>query len=123
MSDINYSINGQVSRGPLVQSIQASGITASMGDAGVFSVTLGLGTSTAAVDTTTLTSVGLAFLRHLGTVSTHTVSFGRLDSGTLYETVRLRGGEAAVLRLAPGNYAAKAEQAGTTRLLVQIYEG
>jgi hypothetical protein len=123
VADISYTINGRVDRGPLQQSFAASGVTATMESAGVLSVTLGLGTATQEVSTASLSSVGMAFVRNLGTVSTHTVSMGRLDGTTLFETLRLRGGEAAVLRLAPGDYAAKAEQAGTTRLLVQIYEG
>lgn len=123
MADISYTINGRADRGPLQQSFAASGVTATMEAAGVLSVTLGLGTATQAVSTASLSVAGVAFARNLGTTTTHTVSFGRLDGTTLYETLRLRGNEAAVLRLAPGDYGAKAEQAGITRLLVQIYEG
>ena len=60
--------------------------------------------------------------RSLATTSTHTVSFGRYSGGTLYETVTLRGGEAAILRLASGDYAAKAAVADT-RMLLHIVEG
>jgi hypothetical protein len=48
------------------------------------------------------------------------VSFGRLDGTTLHETVRLRPGDAALFRLAPGNYAAKAAVSG--RLMLQVLE-
>jgi hypothetical protein len=57
----------------------------------------------------------------LATTETHTVSFGRLDGTNLFETVRLKAGEAAVLRLAAGDYAAKSAVAGS-RLVLTIYE-
>jgi len=121
MPDINYSINGQVTKGALSQSFAASGVTADMATAGVLSVTLSLGTATTQVSTATLGSLGICFARSLATTTTHTVSFGRLDNDTLYETVRLKAGEAAVLRLAPGDYAAKAAVANT-RLVLTVYE-
>ena len=121
MTDINYSINGQIKKGSLNQSFAASGITASMATAGVASVTLELGTSTSSVSTTNIGALGVCFARSLATVETHTVSFGRVESNTLYETVRLKAGEAAVLRLAPGDYAAKSAVEGS-RLVLTIYE-
>lgn len=121
MTDINYSINGQIKKGSLNQSFAASGITASMATAGVASVTLELGTSTSSVSTANIGALGVCFARSLATVETHTVSFGRVDSNTLYETVRLKAGEAAVLRLAPGDYAAKSVVEGS-RLVLTIYE-
>jgi hypothetical protein len=121
MTDINYSINGQIKKGSLNQSFAASGITASMATAGVASVTLELGTSTSSVSTANIGALGVCFARSLATVETHTVSFGRVDSNTLYETVRLKAGEAAVLRLAPGDYAAKSAVEGS-RLVLTIYE-
>ena len=121
MPDINYTINGQVTKGALSQSFAASGVTADMATAGVLSVTLNLGTATTQVSTATLGSLGVCFARSLATTTTHTVSFGRLDGTALYETVRLKAGEAAVLRLAAGDYAAKAAVAGT-RLVLTVYE-
>jgi hypothetical protein len=121
MPDAQYTINGQISKGSLSQSFAASGVTASMATAGVVAVTLELGTATSAVSTANLGAVGLCFARSLATETTHTVSFGRLDAGTLYETVRLKAGEAAVLRLAPGDYAAKSAIEGS-RLVLTIYE-
>jgi len=121
MTDINYSINGQIKKGSLSQSFAASGITASMATAGVASVTLELGTSTSSVSTANIGTLGVCFARSLATVETHTVSFGRVDSNTLYETLRLKAGEAAVMRLAPGDYAAKSAVEGS-RLVLTIYE-
>lgn len=121
MPDVNYTITGQVAKGALSQSFAASGITADMATAGVLSVTLSLGTSVTQISTATLGSVGLAFARSLSTTSTHTVSFGRYSGGSLYETVRLKAGEAAVLRLAAGDYAAKSAVEGT-RLVLTVYE-
>jgi hypothetical protein len=122
VSDINYSIIGQVSKGPLSQSFQANGVAVEIAAPGVLSLTLGLGTATQAIATASLAAVGVCFARNLSTTTTHTVSFGRLNGTTLYETVKLKGSEAAVLRLAPGDYAAKAGVAGTTRLLITVYE-
>lgn len=121
MSDINYSITGQVKKGALSQSFAASGITADIATAGVLSLTLNLGTSVTQVSTATLGSLGLCFARSLATTTTHTVSFGRYTGGTLYETARLKAGEAALLRLAAGEYAAKAAVEGT-RLVLTVYE-
>lgn len=121
MPDVNYTITGQVSKGALSQSFAASGITADMATAGMLSVTLNLGTSITQISTATLGSVGLAFARSLATTGTHTVSFGRYSGGSLYETVRLKAGEAAVLRLAAGDYAAKSAAEGT-RLVLTVYE-
>jgi hypothetical protein len=122
MADVTYNISGTVQKGALREQFNASAITADIATAGVSAVTLGLGTSTTAVSTANLGAVGLAFIRNLATETTHTVSFGRLDGTNLYETVRLKAGEAALLRLAPGDYAAKAAVAGTTRAVITIYE-
>lgn len=121
MPDVQYTINGQINKGSLSQSFAASGVTASMATAGVASVTLELGTSTSSVSTANIGAVGVCFARSLATETTHTVSFGRLDGTSLYETVRLKAGEAAVLRLAPGDYAAKSAVEGS-RLVLTIYE-
>lgn len=121
MADINYTINGQVSKGALSQSFAASGVTANIATAGVLAVTLNLNTNVTTISTAALGAVGLCFARSLATSSTHTVSFGRYVSGTLHETVRLKGGEAAVLRLAAGDYAAKAAVADS-RLVLTVYE-
>jgi len=122
MSDVTYNISGTVNKGALRDSFNASAITADIATAGVLSVTLALGTATSQITTTTIGSLGLAFVRNLATETTHTVSIGRLSGTSLFETVRLKAGEAAVLRLAPGDYAAKAAVAGTTRAVITIYE-
>lgn len=121
MPDVQYTINGQVSKGSLNQAFAASGVTANMATAGVASVTLELGTSTSSISTANIGAIGVCFARSLATVETHTVSFGRLSGTNLYETVRLKAGEAAVLRLAPGDYAAKSAVEGS-RLVLTIYE-
>lgn len=121
MADLNYTITGKVSKGSLSQSFAASGVTASMATGGVVAVTLELGTATSSVSTANLGAVGLCFARSLATTETHTVSFGRLNGTSLYETVRLKAGEAAVMRLAAGDYAAKSAVEGS-RLVLTIYE-
>ena len=121
MPDVQYTINGQIAKGSLAQSFAASGVTADMATAGVVAVTLDLDTSTTSIGTTNLGALGLCFARSLATTTTHTVSFGRLIGTNLYETVRLKAGEAAVMRLAPGDYAANSAVSGS-RLVLTIYE-
>lgn len=121
MSDVSYNITGRITKGFLRESFSASGVTASMATAGFSAVTLELNTTTSAISTATLGAVGICYARSLATETTHTVSFGRLSGTNLFETVRLKAGEAAVLRLAPGDYAAKAAVNGT-RLSLTIYE-
>lgn len=121
MPDISYTINVQVQKGALAQQFAASGVTADIATAGMLAVTLNLGTSVTQVSTANMGSLGLAFARSLATTTTHTVSFGRYSGGTLYETVRLKAGEAAILRLASGDYAAKAAVEGS-RLVLTVLE-
>jgi hypothetical protein len=122
MPDVTYNISGTVSKGGLRDTFNASAITADIATAGVLSVTLALSTTTTQINTATLGALGLAFVRNLATETTHTVSVGRLVGSTLHDCVRLKGGEAALLRLAAGDYAAKAGVAGTTRAVITIYE-
>jgi phosphate/sulfate permease len=122
MPDISYSIQAQVQKGALSQAFSVAGVTADMTATGLIATTLSLGTSTTQISTAALTSVGMCFARSLATESTHVVTIGRLDGATLYGCVSLRGGEAAVFRMAPGNYAANAAVAGS-RLVVTITEG
>lgn len=121
MADVTYNITGQVQKGALSQQFVAGGVTANMATAGVVAVTLELGTSTTAISTANLGAVGICVARSLATVETHTVSFGRVVSNTLHDAVRLKAGEAAIVRLAPGSYAAKAAVEGS-RLVLTIYE-
>jgi hypothetical protein len=121
MPDINYTINAQVQKGALSQQFAASGITADIATAGMLAVTLHLTTNVTQISTANMGSLGLAFARSLATETTHTVSFGRFDGTSLHETVRLRAGEAAILRLASGDYAAKAAVAGS-RLVLTVLE-
>ena len=125
MADVTYTITANVKKGPLSQAFAASGVTADCSASGVSTLTIAPGTNaagTTAISTATLSSVGLFFARNLSTVSTATVSFGQLAAGTLVPTVTLRGGEAAMGRLAAGDYAAQANLTGT-RLVISIVEG
>jgi hypothetical protein len=121
MADLSYTISGSLNKGALQNTFSASGVTADLATAGMLAVTLALGTTTTQITTTTIGVLGLCFARSLSTVTTHTVSIGRLVGTTLHDTVRLKAGEAAVLRLAPGDYAARAAVAGT-RAVLTIYE-
>jgi hypothetical protein len=121
MADISYSLNINVSAGALQQNLNASNITSDFATTGLLAVTLNVGTATQAISTASASVLGLAFARSLATAGTHTISFGRISGTTLFDVVRLKAGEAAVLRMAPGNYAAKADAPGA-RLLLQILE-
>jgi hypothetical protein len=121
MSDVSYSINLNVNAGALQQNVNASNITSTFATAGFLAVTLNVGTSTTAINTASASSLGLCFARSLSTASANVVSFGRVSGTTLFETVRLRAGDAALLRLAPGDYAAKSSSPGG-RLLLQVLE-
>jgi hypothetical protein len=121
MADISYSVNLNVNAGALSQNLNASNITSDFSTTGLLALTLNVGTSTQAITTASASSLGLCFARSLATAGTHTVSFGRVSGTTLFETVRLKAGDAAILRLSPGNYAAKAD-APNSRLLLQILE-
>lgn len=123
MSDVSYNLSVIVNKGALSQQFNASNVTAVMNSAGLLALTLNLGTATTQIATSTMGTLGLAFARSLvtSTVTTHTVSFGRLDGTTLYESVRLKPGDAAVLRMAPGNYAARGAVEGS-RLLLTVLE-
>jgi hypothetical protein len=121
MPDISYSVNLNVNAGALSQNLNASNITSDFSTTGFLAVTLNVGTATQAISTASASNLGLCFARSLATAGTHTVSFGRLSGTALFETVRLKVGDAAVLRLAPGDYAAQAD-APDSRLLLQILE-
>jgi hypothetical protein len=121
MPDISYSVNLNVNAGALSQNLNASNITSDFSTTGLLALTLNVGTSTQAITTASASSLGLCFARSLATSGTHSVSFGRVSGTTLFETVRLKPGDATILRLAPGNYAAKSDAPGS-RLLLQILE-
>ena len=125
MPDLTWNINAQVARGNLNQALVASGVTADMSASGINTLTITPGTNaagTVAISTATMSSVGLFFARNLSTVATAAVSFGQLSAGALVPCVSLKGGEAAVGRLASGNYAAQSNFVGT-QLVVSIVEG
>lgn len=125
MPDLTWNINAQLARGNLNQAFVASGVTADCNASGVNTVTLTPGTNaagTVAISTASMTSVGLFFARNLSTVTTAAVSFGQLSAGALVPCVSLKGGEAAVGRLASGSYAAQSNLTGT-QLVISIVEG
>lgn len=121
MPDISFTISALVTKGALNQTFNAANVTADIATAGMLAVTLDLSTNVTTISTANMGALGLCYARSLATTTTHTVSFGRYSGGTLYESVRLKAGEAALLRLAPGDYAAKANVAGS-RLLLNIIE-
>lgn len=122
MPDVTMSFQVSASKDSFAQTIAGAGVTANMSVAGLLSVPAALGTAAVTIGTASLSSLGIAVVANLGTDSTQVVTFGRWDGSTLWGAVAPRGGEKAVLRLEPGNYAWRANVAGT-RALVQILEG
>lgn len=122
MADLNYSIQTQLTKGSLNHTFNASGVTADLSASGLIATTLSLSTATTSISTASMSSLGLCMARSLATSETHVVTIGRLDGSTLHGCVALRGGEAAVFRMSPGNYAANAAVAGS-RLVLTITEG
>ena len=123
MPDLSYSVRVTIDKAGLQQSFAATSQTSSMAINGMMSVTLDLATATEQISTGTMTTLGLCVARSLVTDTTGTtiVSFGRLSGTTLFESVRLEPGETNLFRMAPGNYAAKAN-VNDARLLVTIFE-
>lgn len=123
MSDLLYSIRVTIDKDGLQQSYASTAQTSSMAISGLMSVTLDLATATEQISTVTMTTLGLCVARSLVTDTTGTtiVSFGRLSGTTLFESVRLEPGEMNLFRMAPGNYAAKAN-VNDARLLITIFE-
>ncbi len=122
MADISYNITMRVDKGNLSNSVSANGITASMSQVGLQSLTLALSTNATSISTASLTSVGMAFLRNLSTATTSTAQVGITAGGSFAPLCTLRAGEPQIFRLASGqNYVA----IGTpgTRLRVDITEG
>jgi hypothetical protein len=122
MADAVFSFQVQATKGSFAQTLMASGITADMAAAGLLSVPATLGTTPVTLSTANLSSLGIAVVHNLATESTHVVTFGRWDGTTLWGSAALRGGEKAVFRMEPGNYAWKGNTA-SVRALVQILEG
>ena len=119
MADISYSITMKVDKDNLSNSVAASGITATMNEVGLQSMTLALTTATVAISTASLSSVGMAFMRNL---STSTAQVGITAGGSFVPLCTMRAGEPQIFRMATGQDYAAVGTAGT-RLRVDITEG
>lgn len=122
MSDINYSVSYRISKGYLGSTASADGVTATMSQTGMLSQALTLSTNAASIQTASLASVGMAFLRNLSTDTAHTVTLGIEAGGSFVGLTTLRAGEAAMFRMSTGtDY--KAIGVSGSRLRVDITEG
>lgn len=121
MPDLTFNVSALVNKGSFTQNFNAANMTASISSAGMLAMTLDLNTNVTSISTANMSALGLCFAKNLASVTTHTVSFGRLNGTNLYESVRLKAGEAAMFRMAPGDYGAKAAVAGS-RLLINVVE-
>ena len=122
MSDINYSVSMNVSKGNLSSAVNASGITATMNLDGMQGATYTLSGTPTNISTSTLSVVGLAFLRNLSTATATTCSVGIVSGGSMVPFASPRPGETAILRLASG-VSYQATGTSGVRLRVDVTEG
>ena len=121
MPDINYSTTLNVSRGFLSNTINVSGITATMNADGMQSATYVLSVTPTTIGTASLSAVGLAFLRNISTATASTCAVGVVSGGSMVPFSSPRPGETAILRLASGVTYQATGSAGS-RLRVDITE-
>jgi len=122
VSDISYNLSYRLSKDNLANNVQSSGVTATMGVAGFKSLTYALTTNTVAIQTSSLSVVGLAFLQNLSTATAATAQMG-IASGTSFTSfATLRAGESALVRLSTGTQYV-AIGSGGVRFRVDITEG
>lgn len=122
MPDINYGLTLVVAKGLLNNSINVSGVTANMAQTGLVSQTLTLSTNAVSIQTSQLSSVGMAFMRNLSTATSQTATIGIDEGGSFVGFTTLRAGEPALMRLSAGT-TYKAIGVAGTRLRVDITEG
>lgn len=122
MADISYGVQLTVNKGFLDNRIQVNNVTATMQVEGMSSLTYNLTTNAVSVNTAGLSSVGMAFLRNLSTVSNSTAQIGISEGGSFVSLATLRAGEPAMFRLTTGTDYKLVGTAGT-RLRVDITEG
>jgi hypothetical protein len=81
------------------------------------------GTASSQISTATIGTLGYCYLRSLVTTTqtTCTITFGKLESNAIKPVVRLRPGDPALFRLAPGDYAVEAADEDY-RLFVAVFE-
>jgi hypothetical protein len=122
MADISYGITLNVSKGFLATRVDAAGVTASMGNVGLKSVTYTLTTNAVSISTANLSAVGIAFVRNLSTATSSTAQVGITAGGSFAPFTTLKAGEPQLFRLATGTEYQAVGVAGT-RLRVDILEG
>lgn len=122
MADISYSLTMKVDKGFLSNTVNVSGITASMSATGMRSDTYSLSSTPVNISTANLSSVGMAFVRNLSTSTGATCAFGVEVAGSFLAIAAPRPGEAAIMRLASG-VAYQATGTAGSRLRVDITEG
>jgi len=122
MSDINYNVSYRVSKGFLASSVNSGGVTASMAQTGLVSMTLTLSSNAVSISTANLSAVGLAFLQNLSTSTLQTASIGINEGGSFVGFASMRPGEQAILRLAENRQYEAIGGAGA-RIRVDITEG
>ena len=122
MSDINVIVALSFEKGGLSESFDHSQ-TATMSIAGYKAQLPTVGTAVASISTADISVLGYTFLRSLVTTTqtTCTITFGKMSGATFVGQTVLRPNEQAVMRLAPGTYAAQAAGEGY-KLLVATFE-
>lgn len=123
MSDLRFFVQSSIDKDGFVDSYSKEH-TATMSFAGVQASSPDVGTSSTQIATASLNAVGFAFAQSIvtSTATTATIEIGKLDGTTMHSFCKLKPNEAALLRLADGDYAAKADADGA-KLFISIAEG
>lgn len=123
MADLSFVVEATIDKDGFTDVVRKEH-TATMSFAGVQASSPEVGTATTQIATASLNSVGFAFAQSIvtSTATTATIEIGKLVGTTLHGFCKLRPNEAALLRLAEGDYAAKADADGA-KLFISIAEG
>jgi flagellar capping protein FliD len=119
---ISVSVSATYNSASLTEQFSATR-TSSVGNDGYKVQVLSVGTSSSQISTATIDTLGYCYVRSLVTTTeaTCTITLGRLASNVLQPMVRLRPGDPALFRLAPGDYAVEAADDGY-RMFVAVFE-
>ena len=122
MSDLNITVSLTFDKNDVSESF-AHSQTATMSIAGYKVQSPTIGTAVTSISTAAVNTLGYTFLRSLvsTTQATCTLTFGRMSGTAFVSQTVLRPSEQAVMRLAPGEYAAQAAGEGY-RLLIATLE-
>jgi hypothetical protein len=123
VSDLNVIVALSFQKSGVSESFDHSQ-TATMSIAGYKVQMPTIGTSVASLSTSEVSTLGYTFLRSLVTTTqtTCTITFGKMNGTAFVGQTVLRPNEQAVMRLAPGTYAAQAAGEGYKLFVATLEE-